>query len=207
MEDFKRKIEEFDDLLQEIASHITSGVLFEGTRPSEVRSKSEDLVNSLQRSIESIMEDMLTLKPERTATIKRTYRKLQTSLNSFKKTLLEDIDEEREDISSAIKHLREFVEEAKEFLKIAREVEADPSRGIMEILKMREICEAKEYISAVPIPELIHARLTLLKKRSENLKLQISSLQESLENIKVQLENFNSELKKFYPSLDIEDST
>ncbi|MEM2717836.1 MAG: hypothetical protein QXJ13_01160, partial [Candidatus Bathyarchaeia archaeon] len=72
-----------------------------------------------------------------------------------------------------------------------------PSEIILEILRLKEIYEAKDYISKVSIPEAVYARLEYFKKSIESLKFSLSRLEQSIQELLRQIGRVEEEISKF----------
>lgn len=199
VENFVQNINEFEEQLQRIATNMTSGVIFERLTPTELWGRAESSVTSLRNLAEYLMDIMLLLKPERTPTIEKHFRKLMQPLTSFKKTLFDETVDSASRPRVALEHLRKAVVEGSEFLALARSIKKAPSKSITEVLKLREVYNAKEYLSTVPVPETVHIRFISLRKQIENLRFYMASLEKALEDIRVGLEAVLDEISKFRP--------
>ncbi|MFQ6094884.1 MAG: hypothetical protein ACE5NN_01960 [Candidatus Bathyarchaeia archaeon] len=200
-ENFRRDINEFENLLQKIATDITGGVIFERLPPNEIWNRSESSVTTLQNLAERIRETMLLLKPERTSTIEMRIKAVLDPLRVFKETLFKKTEDPVSNARLALEELRRSVMEGSDLVELAKDVERNPSEVITEVLKLREVYGAKEYLSAIPIPELVHTRFTALKRHIHNLRLYMSNLEKALGEVKAQLNIVEEEIKKFHPSV------
>lgn len=199
-EDFGRDINEFENLLQKIATDITGGVIFERLPAAEIWNRSESSATSLHGLAERIMETMLLLRPERTPVIKTRFNAVLSPLKGFKETLFQKTGDPVDNARLALEQLRKSVMEGSEFVRLARHIEGQPSPAITEILKLREVYGAKDYLSAVLVPEAVGARFMVLKKRFEDLRSQMSNLEKALEEMRTQMRIVEEEIRKFRPS-------
>jgi len=195
--DYDRYIGEFEELLQKIATEITSSVLLERILPRDLWNKAEPSVMSLRGLAEKLTEIMYLLKPEKTPTIEKRFRELIQPLNAFKDLLFEKAEHPLTNSKLALEKLREAMEKGSDFLTLAKNIRNEPSKGIMEILKLKEVYGAKEYISTVPVPETIHLRFVGLKNELENLTF---DLERALGEVRTHLSKIQEEIAKFRPS-------
>jgi len=200
IEGFARDVNELENLLQKIASDMTSGVIFERLPLAEIWNRSESSVASVQSLAKRIMGTMLLLKPEQTPVIEKRFRAVMSPLDDFRETLFQKTEDPVGSAQAALERLRKSVVEGSDFLKLAKNIEGSPSEAIAEILKLREVYGAKDYLSAVLVPEAAHARLMVLRKRFENLRLQMSNVERALDDIRTQIDMVEEEIRKFRPS-------
>lgn len=196
IKDLEMKIAHLEDLIQAISSEILANIASERLPPAELWALSEADVNAITDLAEEISNTLLFLKPEKAPSIKRRLRTFIQPLNSFKETLQESrsaIEASRQ----ALEHLRKSVTESQEFINIAKEIAKKPSEGILEILKLREVYEAKEYISKVSVPEAVYMKIEHLKKSMEALKFRISNLEEAIKDLLEQMEKFQEATSVF----------
>jgi len=205
IEDYGLNISRFEELLQKITSNITSGIIFEKLTPSELWEKSEADVMSLQSLAEQLKELMLVLKPERAPTIERRTKALLQPLNDFREMLFRRSDDLLANSKLALEELRKAVMEGSNFLDLAKEIKGNPSESIAEVLKLKEVYDTKEYLSAIPVPEAAYVRFVGLRRNMENLKLSISSIERILGELRKNLDHVAEEISKFRP-LSIEKS-
>ncbi|MFB0502438.1 MAG: hypothetical protein ACETWE_01235 [Candidatus Bathyarchaeia archaeon] len=200
IEGFRKDISEFEDLLQKIVTDITSGVIFERLPPAEIWNRSESSATTLRDLAERIRENMLLLKPERTATIEARFKAVLDPLNAFKDVLFQKTGQPVANARQALEQLRRSAMEGSELAKLAKEIESNPSEVISEVLRLREVYGAKEYLSAIPVPELVHNRLLSLNRHIGSLRSYISHLEKALGEAKAQLDAVEEEIRKFHPS-------
>jgi len=199
-ESFRRDINEFEELLQKIATDITSGVIFERLLPAEIWNRSESSATDLSNLVERIRGNMLLLKPERTSSIEARFKAVVGPLNAFKDVLFQKTGDPVGKARQALEQLRRSVMEGSDLVKLAKEIEGSPSEMISEVLRLREVYGAKEYISAIPVPELVHNRFASLNRQIGSLRSYMSNLEKALAEVKAQLNIVEEEIKKFHPS-------
>ncbi|MEM1581641.1 MAG: hypothetical protein QXK89_03905 [Candidatus Bathyarchaeia archaeon] len=200
VKDLESKIIYLEDLLQKISTGILANVLFERAPPAELWAKSEADINAIRKVSEEIRDAMLLLKPERGPSIKKVFRDFIQPINSFVETLKKPLDPSKSSSKQALDFLRGAVTESQEFINMAKDIAKNPSWGISEILKLKEVYEAKNYISKVSVPEAIYARLEYFKKVMEILKFRISGLEQASQELLKQMDRLQEEISKFQQS-------
>jgi prefoldin subunit 5 len=196
IKELESKMVHLEDLIQKISSEILANVAYEKLPPIELWARSEDLVNAVRNLSEEIRDKMMLLRPERAPSIRRKFRAFLQPLNSFKETLQKPADPS-EASKQALEHLRRAVTESQEFIEMVREILEKPSEGIIELLKLKEVYEAKEYISKVSVPETVYVKLEHLKRSMETLRLRISSLEQAIKDLLKQMDRFQEEASVF----------
>ena len=199
IEDFGTSIIQFEEILQKITANMTSGVIFEKLMPPDLWKRSEADVTSLQNSALHLRELMLVFKPEKTPTIERRTRALVQPLGSFKEILSRKSDDPLTNSKLALEELRKAVVEGSNLLDLAKEIKRQPSEGISAVLKLKEVYDAKEYLSAIPVPGAIYARFLGLRKNIENLQTSLSNLEQVLRDLRKNLDSVVDEMSKFRP--------
>ncbi|MEM1606577.1 MAG: hypothetical protein QXW55_00010 [Candidatus Bathyarchaeia archaeon] len=195
--DLESRVIYLEDLLQKISGEILANVLYEKAPPEELLAKSEGDVNAVKKVAEEMKDYMILLKPERTPSIRRAYREFMQPINSFLEVLRKQ-SEPRQNLSrQALDYLRKAVSEGQAFIKLSRDIVKSPSEIILEILRLKEIYEAKDYISKVSIPEAVYARLEYFKKSIESLKFSLSRLEQSIQELLRQIGRVEEEISKF----------
>ncbi|MCD6469665.1 hypothetical protein J7L29_02570 [Candidatus Bathyarchaeota archaeon] len=198
--DLESKIVYLEDLLQRVASEILANVLYEKTSPSDLWANSAEIINAIRKVSEEIKEGMLILKPDRAPSIKRAFRAFAQPINMFEETLKKPTESPYSSSKQALEQLRKAVTGSQEFIEMAKEVAKNPSRYILEILKLKEVYEAKEYISKVSVPDAVFARLEFLNKNMEILKHRISNLEQAVQELLRQIDRVQEEISKFQRS-------
>jgi len=200
IEDYNLKISQFEELLQRITLDTTSSVVLEKLAPSEIWERSQKDVTSLRELAEQLGDFMLLLKPEKAATIKRRVEALLKPLSIFKDILLRKSEEgSPADSRVALDELRRAAVEGSNLLELAKEIRDNPSESIAILLRLKEVYDAKEYLSAISIPEATYVRFEGLKKEIKNLRLSIASIERALKDLKNSLDGIAAEISKFRP--------
>jgi hypothetical protein len=196
IEDFAVNISKFEELLQEISASATSGVISERLSPSDIWKKSEADVTTLWNLAEQIKKSMLVLKPEKASTTEKRSATLLQSLSKFKELLFKK-GEQVPNPKLALDELRRAMIEGSSLLDMAKEIKNSPSEGIAAILKLKEVYDSKEYLSAIPVPEVTYVRFASLKNDIESLKLAVTNLERQLSELRTNLDNVVEEISKF----------
>lgn len=197
------QIELFEKLAQKVTLEIIDNTVFQKASIPEARSRAEASINKLKDLAYRMKENMLTLKPEKHLTIERVYRSVVEPLEDFgemisKKTGEASIPRE------ALEKLRRAVINGSELILLAKNIVADPSRILTEIMRLKEIAEAKEYISMISAPETLLTRIRSVLEEVEDLESAISILQSRLEGIRIKVDRIKDALKKIRsPSEDL----
>ena len=196
IEDFSVNLSKFEELLQEISASTTSGVISERMSPSDIWKKSEADVTTLWNLAEQIKKSMLILKPEKASTIEKRSATMLQSLSKFKEFLFKK-GEQALNSKLALDELRRAMIEGSSLLDLAKEIKNNPSEGIVAILKLKEVYDSKEYLSAIPVPEVTYVRFASLKNDMESLKLAVTNLERQLSELRTNLDSVVEEISKF----------
>ncbi|RJS86674.1 hypothetical protein CW704_05020 [Candidatus Bathyarchaeota archaeon] len=199
IQDYEVKISQFENLLQRITTDMTSSVVLEKMVPSEVWRQSQRDVTLLRDLAKQLKDFMLLLKPERAPTIKRHVEALLKPLSNFEDILLRKSEGSPADSRVALDELRRAAIEGSNFLDLAKEIRDNPSEMISTLFRLKEVYDAKEYLSAVSIPEATFVRFEGLKKEIKNLRLSIVNMERALKDLKNGLDMVSAELSKFRP--------
>lgn len=194
-DELNNQIESFEKLAQKVTLEIIDNTVFQKASLSEVRGKAEASINELKDLAYRMKENMLTLKPEKHLTIEKVYRSVVEPLDDFGETISKETGEAsipRE----ALEKLRRAVINGSELILLAKNIVADPSRSLTEIMRLKEIAEAKEYISMVSAPEALLTRIRSVLEEVEDLESAIGILQSRLEGIRIKVDRIKDALKK-----------
>jgi hypothetical protein len=197
IKELESKINYLKSLLEEISSKILVSIPYERALPEDLWSKSEMDINIVRRTAEEIRDMMLLLKPERGPSIRKAFRGFIQPINLFIEVLRKPSEQPQENLKQAIEHLRKAVVGGEEFIKVAEDILKNPSEGILEILKLKETYEAKEYISKISVPEAVFTRLEHFKKGMETLKLRILNLEQAVQELLKQMDKLQEEISRF----------
>jgi hypothetical protein len=197
IEDYGLNIGLFEERLQKIEANITGGLVYEKLSPSDLWKRSETDVTSLQKMAEQLKESMLLLKPEKAPSIERCTGALLQPLSIFRETLFRESDDPLADSKFALEELRRAIKEGSNFLDSAKEIMKNPSENILTVLRLKEVYDTKEYLSAVPVPEAAQVQFVGLRRNIENLKISIFHAEAALRELKKNLDVTVQETMKF----------
>lgn len=197
LEDYGRRIDELESVLQKVVTDIPSGAFFERLPPVELWSIAKAPITLLKNLAESFREDMLVLKPEETPLIERRFDALIQPLNAFKEILFQKTTDPLANSRLALEQLRKAMVGGSEFLILAKEIRDSPSPIIKDILRLREVYEAKEYVATIRSPEAFQMRLTRLVKHVEALSASLTSLERAVNAVREHLNIIREESLKF----------
>ncbi|MCS7120666.1 MAG: hypothetical protein RMJ07_00355 [Nitrososphaerota archaeon] len=198
IEDFHQTLDEFEGMLQKIASDVAGRVAVEGSSLPEFWGEIEKSVQSLQNVALRLGDFMLTLKPERASTIKKQMSNLLQDIRDFVDSVKSAISSE--DAKLDLEDLRSAIAGASEFLELAKEIKEHPSECISAILQLREVYDSKEFLSAIAIPEVAHARLMDLRKSIERLEVSLKAHERAIGDLRFSLNQAIGEISKFRPA-------
>jgi len=197
-EDYSQQIDEFERVLQSVATDIAGRAVFERLPPKELWSKAEGHVTTLKNLSEAFRETMLTLKPEKTPVIEQRLEAFSQPLNAFKEILFQETAQVAANSRLALEQLRKAVAGGSDLLVLAKEIRDSPSQAIEAILKLREVYDAKEYLAAVRAPATFRTRLTKLTRHMETLEAAMKNLEKALDEVKERLSVVQEESRKFH---------
>jgi hypothetical protein len=200
IENFLVNINEFEELLERATVSMASNVIFEKLLPSEIWDRAGADVTSLSSLAARLRETMLLLKPEMASTVEARFRALAQPLKDFRETLFRSSGEPSVNSKVALEFLRKSMSEGLDFLVLAKEIKIAPSEGILAVLKLREVYEAKDYLSTVAVPETVYVRFAALGRRIEDAKARLSELEHAMTALKSQLEGLQMDISSFRPS-------
>ncbi len=195
--DYGQQISRFETVLGQVSSAIPRDALFERVKPEDLWSKAKTPVTLLHELAENFKETLLVLKPEKAPEIKRLFVAVNQPLLAFKETLLQETTDPVANTRTALEHLRKAMVGGYDFLILAKEINEHPSPAIQEILKLKEVYQAKEYIATVQVPETFQTRLSGLNQRVEALSLSLLTLEKALNTVKENLNSLREEALKF----------
>lgn len=196
-EDYSQQIDEFERVLQSVATEIAGRAVFERLPSKELWSKAEGHVTALKNLSEAFSETMLTLKPEKTAVIEQRLEAFSQPLNAFKEILFQEKAEAIANSKLALEQLRKAVAGGSDLLVLAKEIRDSPSQAIQAIIKLREMYDAKDYLAAVRAPATFRTRLNRLTRHVEALEAAMNNLGKALDEVKERLSTLQEESRKF----------
>jgi len=194
--DLEFRISHLEDLIQGISSEILANVLYEKAPPSKLLADSEDKVGIIKKTAEDIRDAILLLKPERTPSIKRAFRDFIQPINSFIE-ILKNPEQTQNATRQALDLLRKAVAQSQDFISLSRDIAKNPSKIILEVMRLKEISEAKDYLSKVSVPEALYTRLEHLRERLGALRSRILSLEQTAGELLKYVDRLEEEISKF----------
>jgi flagellar biosynthesis chaperone FliJ len=183
-EEFKEKIGEFEEILQRIASHMTSGILSEKLSPSEFLRKTEDHAERLTVLATSCEELMLILKPEKAYTVKSKCKNLTQALTTFKDILVQNTSDPLANSRLAFEQLRKALADGSDFLFLMKEVRDNPSPLISSILTFKKASETKSSIISIQAKEDIQPLIKYILSRIEDFRSALINLEKRVDEMK-----------------------
>jgi len=183
-EEFKEKIGEFEEILQRIASDMTSGVLSEKLSPSEFLEKTENHAERLTVLATSGEELMLILKPEKAYTIKSKCKNLTQTLTTFKDILVQNTSDPLANSRLAFEQLRKALAEGSDFLFLMKEIRDNPSPLISSILTFKKASETKSSIISIQAKEDIQPLIKYILTRIDDFRTSLINLERRVDEMK-----------------------
>lgn len=183
-EEFKEKISEFEEILQRIASDMTSGVLSEKLPPSEFLEKTENHAERLTVLATSGEELMLILKPEKAYTVKSKCKNLTQTLTTFKDILVQNTSDPLANSRLAFEQLRKALADGSDFLFLMKEVRDNPSPLISSILTFKKASETKSSIISIQAKEDIQPLIKYILTRIDDFRTSLINLEKRVDEMK-----------------------
>jgi len=189
-QDYILPIDKFEEALQKVEYDILSRTFSESLSPTELWDKTKDLIALIKDLTGIFRETMLIIKPEKTPIITQLFKAINEPLNAYEGFLLQKTNDNNS--SQALKQLRKAMLQSTDFLKLAKEIRDEPSLVIQEILKLRDVYEAKEYLASVQVPKAFQAKLNHLNEHIEMFSTSLTNLEKALNVMKEYLRNFQN---------------
>ncbi|NIR86741.1 hypothetical protein GWO13_03895 [Candidatus Bathyarchaeota archaeon] len=196
-EDYRQRIEEFERVLQKVATDMASGAVFERLPPMDLWKKTEAHVTRLGDLAKGCSEAMLILKPERAHLVEQRFKAIAQPLNVFKDILFQKTTDPLANSRLALEQLSRAIAGGSDFLILAKEIQEKPSPTISEILMLKRVAEAMEPASPLETPETPRLRPARLIWRIEALRASLTSLERALEEAKESLNSLREEILKY----------
>lgn len=182
--EFTEKINEFEEVLQKVASNIASGALFEKLPPSELLNKTEEYINRLEDLAISTKEFMLILKPEKAHMIKSMCKNFTQTLTTFKDVLLQNTQDPLANSRLAFEQLRKALTDGSDFLFLMREVRDDPSPLIEAMLALKKASESKGPIVSIQASEDVQPLIKYVLSRIDEFRASLMGLEKKVGEMK-----------------------
>ena len=195
-EEFGEKIDEFEGILQKIASDIASGTLSEKLLPSELLGKTENYIDRLKDLVASSEELMLILKPERAYTIKAKSKNLTQALTTYKDILLQNTPDPLANSRLAFEHLRRALTDGSDFLFLLREVRDTPSPIIDAIINFKKASEAKSSVISIQAKEDVEPLIKYVLTRIDDFRAALIGLEKKVDEMRQILRELQEESLK-----------
>jgi hypothetical protein len=183
-EDFHRSAKAFEEALQQLASDIAGGVLFERLAPMDLWKRAEVNVTRLKDLAENCKELMLILKPERAVVIEQRFSVFSQSLTNFREILFQNSAEPSANSRLAVEQLHGAITDGSEFLLLVKEIKDNPSPLIGEVLRLREALESSGRVVTIEAPESVHPMLERLARDIETLHDALLALERAVSDVK-----------------------
>jgi len=196
IKNLESKISYLEDLLERISRNILANVLYEEAPPSKLLADSENYIENIKMTSEEIRDLMFILKPERAPSIRRVFKEFIQPINSFVDSLKES-EQAQSSLKISFEYLRKALAQSQSFINLAKDVAREPSRSIAEVLRLKEISDAKNYISKVYVPEAIYMRLEYFKRNLESFKTHALNLEQSVRELLKYISKLEEEISKF----------
>lgn len=192
-EQLDRKIGDFEEILQDIAGSMASGVLSEKLSPSELLEKTELYVNVLTDLAASSEELMLLLKPEKTHTIKVKCKNLAQTLTTFKDILAQNTPEPLANSRLAFEQLRKALADGSDLLFLMREVRDHPSPLITAVLALKKASETKGSVISIQASEDVQPLIKYILSRIDEFQIAVASLEKKVSEMKQRVQELHEE--------------
>jgi hypothetical protein len=196
-EDFRRSAKTFEETLQQLASDIASGVLFERLAPMELWKRAEQSVTRLKDLTENCQELMLILKPERAVEIEQRFSVFSQSITNFREILFQNSAEPSANSRLAIEQLHGTITAGSEFLLLVKEVRESPSPLIDKVLNLQEALEAGGKVITIEAPESVQPMLERLAKDIGTLRDAMTALECVVSDMKERMRVLQEDSIKF----------
>lgn len=183
-EDFNHVAREFEDSLQQLATNIATGILFERLQPMDLWKLAEADVTRLKNLSENCRDLLLVLKPEKVAVVEQRFGVFSQGLSNFREILFQNSSEPLANSRLAFEQLRAAVANGSEFLLLIKEIRDNPSPVIGEVLRLREILESGGRVVTIEVPESVQPMLERLTRDIENLHSALVVLERAVSEVK-----------------------
>lgn len=197
-EDYGRQIDEFERVLKNFASDITSGAVFERLPPMDLWSRAENPVTNLKNLAEDLKKTTLVLKPEKYAEIEHFYEALVQPLSAFKDVLFQKTGDPVANSRLAMDQLRKAVMAGSDLVVFARDVQKNPSPLIKEVLRLKEVYQGKEYLATINVPGAFEVNLKSLLRGIEDLISSLDSLEKAVDGTRKSLASLREKGLRFH---------
>lgn len=178
------RIQEFEDLLQKIASDMAKGVIHENFPPSALLQKTEKYVDRLKDLAVNSEEFMLVLRPEKAGVIKAVAKNFTQTLTNFKEILLQHTSDPSANSRLAFEQLRKALADGSDFLFLMREVRDNPSPLIEAILNLRKASETRGSVINIKAREDVEPLIKYVLGRIDEFRAALVGLEKKVGEMK-----------------------
>ncbi len=196
-EDFRRLAKEFEETLQQLASDVTGGALFERLAPMDLWKRAEASITRLKDLAEDCKELMLILKPEEAIVIEQRFSVFSQGLTNFREILFQNSADPLSNSRLAFEQLRGAVVAGSELLLLVKEVRDNPSPLIGEVLRLREALESGGRVVTIEAPESVQPMLERLVRDIEALRNALVALERAVLDMKERVRVLQDDSVKF----------
>lgn len=196
IKDLESKISHLEGLLESISKNILANVVYEEAPASKLLADSEDYINKLRKIGEEVKDIMLILKPERAPSIEKTFNEFVKLIDGYIESL-KTSEKTQGPQKISLECLRKIIVQCQGLIDLAKDVVRAPSKSISEVLRLKEISNAKDYISRIHMPEAVNMRLEYFKRSLENFKALVLSLEQSAKELLKYVERLEDEISRF----------
>jgi hypothetical protein len=183
-EELNSEINDFEEILQKLASAIASGNLSEKLPPQDLLQRTEHSVSRLTTLLIATEESMLLLKPEKAHTIKVKAENLIQTLTTFKNILVQNTSDPLANSSLAFEQLRKAVTDGSDYLLLMRETRDNPSPLINAVLSFKKASETKGSVVNLQPPGDIQPPIKYVLSRIDDLKTGMIELEKKISEMK-----------------------
>jgi hypothetical protein len=196
-EDFHRSAKAFEEALQQLASDLTGGVLFERLAPMDLWKRAEVNVTRLKDLAENCKELMLILKPEQAVVIEQRFSLFSQSLTNSREILFQNSAEPSANSRLAVEQLHGTIADGSEFLLLVKETRDNPSPLIGKVLRLREALESGGRVVTIEAPESVQPMLERLARDIETLRDALIALERAVSDVKERVRILQYDSVKF----------
>ncbi|MEM0010852.1 MAG: hypothetical protein QXW39_06770 [Candidatus Bathyarchaeia archaeon] len=196
IKDLESKISHLEGLLESISKNILANVVYEEAPASKLLADSEGYISELRKIGEEVRNIMLVLKPERAPSIEKAFNGFVKLIDGYVESLKMS-ERTQTPQKTSLEYLRKIIVQCQSLIDLAKDVAKNPSKSISEVLRLKEISNAKDYISRIHIPEAVDMRLEYFRRSLENFKALVLSLEQSARELLKYMERLEEEISRF----------
>lgn len=204
-EAFNKKVDDFEEVLQKVASDIASRVLFEKLPPPELLNKTQSYLDRLKDLAENTEEFMLILKPERANTIKSMCKNFAQTLTTFRDILLQNTADPLANSRLAFEQLRKALTDGSDLLYLMREIKENPSPLIDTMLSFKKASETKSQVISIQSSEEVQPLIKYVLGRIDEFRASLLGLEKKVGEMKQIMRELQEESLKIISGKASED--